>query len=181
MLPGILRTEKPSFFKILAAMLARKPHPQKLRLRRKKRLPLPQPTVAALRRYVDEGRPVLLGAGEDPGSLFLTRFGGALDRVSLRLLVQRVGERAGVAVFPHLFRRTLATELAYRKVSLPAIQKILGHASLSVTSEYVSVGDEQMRDALEESVGRRPERPEALPDRVHLQRRLFGGWQASAA
>ena len=146
-----------------------------------RRLPLPKPAVVALRRWVNEGRGKLLGQSADPGALFVSRFGTPLDTASLRVLVIRVGKRCGIKAFPHVFRRTLATELAAAGVSLPSIQKVLGHASLTMTSEYISVRDVQMRDALQAFVAQRPgcSKPLLVPGGV--QCRLFREWQVPAA
>ena len=144
-----------------------------------RRLPLPRPTVEALRRYLLEGRSVLLGAKPDPGLLFLTRRGAPLGQANLRYRVVQIAARCGTKAFPHLFRRTLATELAEAGVALHSIQKVLGHAQISMTSEYVAVGIESMRAALEKFVGKRP--AVALQVQVDLQSRLFNDWQAPAA
>ena len=86
-----------------------------------------------------------------------------------------------MAVFPHLFRRTLATEMAANGVSLPSIQKVLGHASLSMTSDYVAVRTEHMRGALETLVQQRPRSHAEWRVGRGVQRRLFRGPQVPAA
>ena len=146
-----------------------------------RRLPLPGPAVAALREYVEEARGVLLGEREESGALFVTREGKPLERGTLYAAVKRIAARAKVAAYPHVFRRTLATELARSGVSLPVIQKILGHAQLATTSDYVAVSVDDMRLALDE-LDRQVLRGHAgACFDEGVQRRLFCGWQALAA
>jgi integrase/recombinase XerD len=144
------------------------------------RLPLPGPTLEALRRYLAHGRALLRGDESDTGSLFLAREGGSLERGTLYALVKRVAKRAGVAACPHVFRRTLTTELARSGVSLPVIQKVLGHAHLSTTGDYVAVALEDMRVALDELARQLPgSQTQVSP--WNLQCRLFSARQSSAA
>lgn len=145
-----------------------------------RRLPLPAPAVAALRAYLSRAGATLCGERADPGALFLTREGAALERGTLYVMVKAVARRAAVKAHPHLFRRTLATELARTGVSLPAIQKVLGHAHLSTTGDYVEVSVDEMRQALEQLDRQLPRsHPGENPGAV--QCRLFAGWGTSAA
>ncbi|MEZ6189481.1 MAG: tyrosine-type recombinase/integrase [Planctomycetota bacterium] len=146
-----------------------------------RRLPLPPPAVDALRAYFDVARSALLGDRPDPGALFLVQGGGPLTPGALSALVERTGARAGVDVFPHLFRRTLATELGRAGCSLHVVQKVLGHAHLSVTSDYVSVALHDMRSALESFAQALPRRHSARSAAARLQCRLFSESQPSAA
>ena len=148
---------------------------------RGRRLPLPAACVEALRGYLSpSGRAVLLRSRSDPGRLFLTKCGTSLGR-GLLDVVRKVGARAGVHVFPHLFRRTLATELARAGVSLPVIQDLLGHSRPSTTSDYVAVALEDMRQALDLFAGQLPRRRSGPLTAVALQCRLFSESQLSAA
>ena len=148
---------------------------------RGRRLPLPGAAVAALREYTERARVVLRAARADPGALFLTRDGQPLKHGSLLALVKRVGRRAGVAAFPHVFRRTLATELARAGVGLPVIQKVLGHAHLSTTQDYVSVSFDDLREAIDELDRTLPRGQSGVSVLGNLQRHLFPEWQTGAA
>ena len=146
-----------------------------------RRIPLPAATVAAVRRYLREGRGVLQRDDADPGALLLNTRGGRLSRASLYQWVRAISLRCGAATYPHAFRRTIATQLARSGVSLPVIQEVLGHAHLSTTASYVGVEVEDMRGPLEAlDRARLPGHTEpALL--VNLQRRLFDDWQSPAA
>ncbi len=148
-----------------------------------RRLPLPGPTIDALRAYLACGRGVLLGDKGDPGSLFLNRDGGELSQPCLGLLVGRVARRCEVRAHPHVFRRTLATELVRAGVSLPAVQKVLGHAQLTMTADYVDVRLDQMRVGLEAFARARPRSQAGAGGSlvsVSVQSRLFARAQLLA-
>lgn len=72
--------------------------------------------------------------------LFCTLQGGRLSSRYVRTAMRRIARKAGVErrVHPHAFRHTLASELQAEGVSLPAIQKQLGHASLDGTAHYLA-------------------------------------------
>jgi site-specific recombinase XerD len=145
-----------------------------------RRVPLPQPTIEVVRRYLFEGRAELLSPQGDPGHLILTRRGGPLTRTALRCLVRRVARRCGGHTYPHAFRTTIATELTRAGTPLLAVQKLLGHAHLTTTSYYVRVALDDMREAMEQVDS---ERPRCHKDRTilgNLQSRLFHDWQMTA-
>ncbi|MCH7747010.1 MAG: carboxypeptidase regulatory-like domain-containing protein [Acidobacteria bacterium] len=96
------------------------------------------------------------------GFLFSSLIRGGVRGVrGTRDLLARVrklpAKRAEVRAHPHAFRRTLATELVRAGVSLPAVQKILGHAQLTMTADYVDVRQGEMRVGLEVFARDRPE------------------------
>lgn len=48
----------------------------------------------------------------------------------------------------HSLRHTFGTELAGRNVPLPVVRDLMGHADIKTTMRYVTVADEQKRDAI---------------------------------
>jgi len=52
-------------------------------------------------------------------------------------------------VYPHMLRRTRATNLYQNGVELPLVSRILGHAQLETTRIYAKPSLEMMRAALE--------------------------------
>ncbi len=70
----------------------------------------------------------------------LTIFGLAqmLERYSLSL---------GFKCNPHMLRRTCATECLRSGMSIYLLQKLLGHEDLTVLKHYVSVIDDDLREA----------------------------------
>jgi integrase/recombinase XerD len=62
-----------------------------------------------------------------------------------------VANRAGTTkdVCPHVLRDTFATTALQRGVSLPTVQKILGHDSLQTTAIYLNSTDLHIQDEFE--------------------------------
>lgn len=110
-------------------------------------VPLPPSTVRRALDYLHGSRPTLLRRGHtrDTGALFLNNRGGPVSTAVARLCMRAVGRRAGVWFHPHALRRAVATHLTARGVSLPAVQKLLGHARLTTTQVYVAVAHEDLR------------------------------------
>lgn len=64
-------------------------------------------------------------------------------------------------VYPHMFRRTRATQLYQNGVALPLVSRILGHASLQTTQIYATPSMDMLRHAMEavETPVQRAEKP----------------------
>ena len=67
-----------------------------------------------------------------------------LNAGGVRYILNELAKKAHVTnVHPHRFRRTLASDLAKRGMSIQDIKKILGHSDINTTMEYVYTSDEQ--------------------------------------
>ena len=53
----------------------------------------------------------------------------------------------------HALRHTFGSELAGRGVPLPVIKELMGHASITTTLRYVTVADDQKREAIARAFG----------------------------
>jgi integrase/recombinase XerD len=62
-----------------------------------------------------------------------------------------VADRAGItrAMSPHVLRHTFATTALRRGISLPTVQKNLGHDRLATTAVYLSFTDVPTQDEFE--------------------------------
>jgi site-specific recombinase XerD len=87
------------------------------------------------------------------GPLFLTRDGQAMSRGALSAMLARLGQAAGLAgpVHPHRLRHSYATHLVRHGAPLPAVQQLLGHASIASTEVYLGVEVSDLRRMLEKS------------------------------
>lgn len=102
-----------------------------------------EPARAAIRRYVEHGRPRLV-QGAQP-ALFVNRSGGRLSTRSIQNVVRRSGTQAGILrrVHPHLLRHTFATHMIEGDADLRVVQHLLGHSSVNTTQIYTSVAQRQ--------------------------------------
>jgi site-specific recombinase XerD len=120
---------------------------------RKERMTLlGRPAQAALREYLDEGRPALVeraGQEPDPPVLFLNAAGHPLGVRGLRYRIDRLVRLAGLpeGVGPHTLRHSFASHLLEGGADLRVVQELLGHASLSTTQVYTHVSPGRLRSA----------------------------------
>lgn len=78
------------------------------------------------------------------------RTGEALTAKWIGRQISAVGERCGVVVWPHALRHTCASDMIADGIDLQVVREMLGHASLTSTSIYVSSHPDHMRQALTE-------------------------------
>ena len=111
-------------------------------------VPMGDEAAAWVRRYLREGRPVLMGR-RNSARLFVNARGGGpgLTRVGFWKILKGYGRGAGVTatLSPHMLRHSFATHLLERGADLRAIQMMLGHADLSTTQIYTHVLQQRMR------------------------------------
>lgn len=101
--------------------------------------------VAALRVYLEAGRPKLVRA-KTGGAVFLSERGGPLSRKTLWYLVQKYAAAAGIerGVKPHQLRHSFASHLLGGGADLRSIQEMLGHANLETTQIYTAVEEKRL-------------------------------------
>jgi integrase/recombinase XerD len=112
-------------------------------------VPIGVHAVAAIRNYLAEGRPALLGE-RDPLQavwLLLSRTGKRLRREAVWELVKRYALRADIDpdVSPHTLRHSFATHMLSGGADLRQIQELLGHASIQTTQIYTSVDSSRLK------------------------------------
>lgn len=110
-------------------------------------IPLGDPAVEWLQRYLAEARPLLL-AGASSDVLFPARRGRAMARQTFWHMIKRYAIRAGLApgsLTPHTLRHAFATHLLDHGADLRAVQLLLGHSSVSTTQIYTHVACERLK------------------------------------
>jgi integrase/recombinase XerD len=110
-------------------------------------VPVGRTAVAALRRYLEQGRPVLVTA-KSPGNVFLTQRGTAFAHVTLWKRIKDRARRSGApaSLTPHQLRHSFATHLLEHGADLRVIQELLGHASIQTTQVYTHVASQRLRE-----------------------------------
>jgi len=105
-----------------------------------------KPAAAALRAYLNQGRPELLGEKRS-NFLFLNRAGGHMAERSVQRRLEKYAKIAGVSkrVHPHMLRHTFATHLLDGGADLRVVQELMGHANLSSTQIYTHVTKNRAR------------------------------------
>jgi integrase/recombinase XerD len=110
-------------------------------------VPLGRKAVAAIKRYLEAGRPKLVSA-KSPANLFLTQRGTPFAAVTMWQRIKRHAARAGLErnITPHMLRHSFATHLLEHGADLRVIQELLGHASISTTEVYTHLDGERLRE-----------------------------------
>lgn len=111
----------------------------------------------------DKDRTVLIGKGtrktlwrylverddrdDETAPLFLSEKNTPLNRDSLRLIVKRLGKRAGVKnVHPHRFRHTFAINYLRGGGDIFTLQVLLGHSSLEMVRRYLRIAKIDLKE-----------------------------------
>jgi len=111
-------------------------------------VPLGQPAIRAVRKYLDSERSILAAAAERPPEwLLLSRRGRRLRRESIWELVKKYAARTGVKdpISPHTLRHSFATHLLAGGADLRQVQEMLGHASIATTQIYTHVDQSRLK------------------------------------
>lgn len=109
---------------------------------RERIVPLSEPSVVALRAWVDHGRDPLASDETPAPALFLNRRG---KRLTPRDVARILARRAAEPTHPHALRHTFATHMLDGGADLRVIQELLGHDDLTSTQRYTQVSAKHLR------------------------------------
>ena len=110
-------------------------------------MPIGREALAAVRAYLRDGRPQLVGL-QDEAHLFVNQRGRGLSRQGLYKIVQGHAASVGLddRMSPHTLRHTFATHLLAGGCDLRALQEMLGHADIATTQLYTHLSTDHLKD-----------------------------------
>jgi integrase/recombinase XerD len=116
-------------------------------------MPLYAEATAAVRAYLEQGRPRLLGKNKQERTLFLNPRGEQLTRQGLWLIIKGYARQLGLEdrVTPHTLRHSFATHMLNGGAGLREVQRLLGHANISTTQVYTHISQDRLRQVYDDA------------------------------
>jgi integrase/recombinase XerD len=110
-------------------------------------VPLGKQAAASVLRYLQSGRPELVGTRPE-AKLFVNQRGARLTRQGLYKIIQRHARATGLdgKMSPHTLRHTFATHLLSGGCDLRSVQEMLGHADVSTTQLYTHLSNDEIKE-----------------------------------
>lgn len=104
-------------------------------------VPIGSSAIKWLKKYLIEGRPLLVKRAVSENIVFLNLRGKKMSRMGLWKIIDKYVKSAGIKkeIHPHSFRHSFATHLVEGGADLRAVQEMLGHASISTTQIYTHI------------------------------------------
>jgi len=119
---------------------------------RQRAVMLPEVTCRCLESYLPHRANQLVRAGciEPQAALLVSQRGTRLSCDALSSGMKRIARRVGLGrVTLQQFRHTCASDLLEEGVSLPEVQRQLGHQTIRTTARYLHIADPQRRAAVD--------------------------------
>lgn len=114
--------------------------------RKERIVPIGEKAIEALMAYAQV-------RSKKSGALFLNKTGGRLTTRSIRNIINKYIQRAGLhkKVSPHAIRHSFATHLLNRGADLRSVQELLGHMNLSTTQIYTHLTTEKLKSVYDQA------------------------------
>jgi integrase/recombinase XerD len=102
-------------------------------------IPMGRHAVKALREYITKARPRLTKNNRKSRHLFVNRYGGTMNKQSVGIMIRTYARQMKTTkkITAHCLRHTFATVLVKNGADIRAVQKMLGHADLKTTQQYI--------------------------------------------
>lgn len=109
-------------------------------------VPVGEAAFAALKSYLDQGRPELMN-GAHSDCIFVTNRKAGMTRQAFWYMVRRYAVLGGISqkLSPHMLRHSFATHLLNHGADLRVVQLLLGHSDLSTTQIYTHIAREGLK------------------------------------
>lgn len=121
-------------------------------------VPVGQPALRALRRYLAEARDSLCGNRDSP-LVFIRHGARPLTRQRVWQVVKAVSASGGRRAAPHMLRHSCASHMVGAGADLRTVQAILGHADISTTQVYTHLALDRLKDVYSSHHPRARKRP----------------------
>ena len=112
---------------------------------RDRQIPINQELYGYLNHYISNDRPDV-----DSSNFFALEKSGSLSPQYINRILKTTTKKLGWIkhVTAHILRHSFATNLIRNDASLPAVQKLLGHSDLRVTSRYIHQNLDELENAV---------------------------------
>lgn len=119
---------------------------RKGKLEKERIVPAGDEALKALMEYL-KAREKLIKPGREYEALFMSREGNRLSRVSVRKMIHRRKDEAGVESrgITHAFRHSFASHMLKYGAPIEAIKRILGHEHIETTERYAHAESYDLR------------------------------------
>ena len=84
----------------------------------------------------------------DQEALFVNREGGRVKAGAISRAIKAIARRCGIKLSLHQFRHSCGSDLIEAGISLPEVQKVLGHKTLMTTMRYLHIADPARHEAV---------------------------------
>jgi len=114
-------------------------------------IPIAPFTLDCIKDYIEIERSHLSIKSDYEDHVFLNRRGAKLTRVMIFTIVKNLGIKLNLnkTISPHTFRHSFASHLLASGADLLAIQKMMGHESITTTEVYLHIDQSKVKEILE--------------------------------